>query len=679
MPPHSFSPETAGLRRVAVLGLALLTCVLGTREMYRLMSVKGTTVLELLLVAVFALCFGWIALSFWSALAGFLHLTLSSRVPGLLWPDAAQRNPPLRHRTAVVMPVHNEDAAAVFANVQAVYESLRETGQLEAFDFFVLSDSTSAEAWVAEELAWAQLCQDVEGQGRIFYRRRLDNRAKKAGNLAEFCERWGRRYDFMVVLDADSLMAGDTLVKMAQLMALNPRVGIIQAPPQCVGRTTLYARLQQFAGRLYGPVVAAGAAAWQLGESNYWGHNAIIRVEAFMQHCGLPVLPGREPFGGHILSHDFVEAALMRRAGYTVWLVPELGGSYEQPPPNLLAYAQRDRRWCQGNLQHLGLVMAADLHPSSRLHFLMGVMSYAASPLWALLLLTGLATALHDRFVEPSYFLAQRTLFPVWPSFDTQAAMRLWAVSMALLLVPRLLGLLLALSDSAQARQMGGRVRLALSAVLETLVSTLLAPAMMVFQSHFVLGTLLGYRVSWSSQQRDDASLTWREAARRHGVHTLLGLALGAATAAISTRLLLWALPVVGGLLLSIPLCVWTARATLGRLAARFGLFLIPEETEAPAVLARAQALTARSMPAPVQDALAHVLEDPRAHAVHLALLVQHPAPSEPTSLLLASARRKLHAGEREALSAAERKALLQDAATLRDAALAQPLRAATR
>ncbi len=666
MHAHSFSPETAGLRRTAVLGLSLLTTFLGAREMHRLLGVKGHTALELLLVAVFTLCFGWIALSFWTAVAGFLQLAVRERLPGLRWPTEAQEAEPLSCRTAVVMPVHNEDPTTVFAHLQAVYESLAATGQLAAFDFYVLSDSTRPEAWVAEELAWAQLCQRVQGQGRVFYRRRADNTGKKAGNLADFCERWGRRYDFMVVLDADSLMAGDTLVRMARLMALNPRAGILQVPPQNVGRTTLYARLQQFAGSLYGPVVAVGAAAWQLGESNYWGHNAILRMSAFMEHCGLPVLPGREPFGGHILRPDFVEAALMRRAGYTVWLLPELGGSYEQPPPHLLAYAQRDRRWCQGNLQHLGLVLAGGLHPFSRLHFAMGVMSYVASPLWALLLLTGMGAALQDRFVEPSYFLPERTLFPVWPSLDVQAALRLWGYSMALLLVPKVLGLLLALADGTRARQMGGRIRLVMSALLETLVSILLAPAMMLFQSHFVLGTLLGYRVSWSSQQRDDAALPWPEAARRHAVHTLVGLALAVALAALSEELLIWSLPVVGGLLLSIPLSVWTARASLGRLAARAGLFLIPEESAPPPVLARAQALAEDPRLPPVHDALAQVLGDARTHALHLALLAQQPP--VPESLRLAEARRKLLHGSPETLTAQERGLLLLDAQGLSEA-----------
>ncbi|NMO22246.1 glucans biosynthesis glucosyltransferase MdoH [Pyxidicoccus fallax] len=663
MHAHSFSPESAGRRRACVLGLAAASTVLGTWEMHRLLSVRGTTAPELVLVALFSLCFGWIALSFWTAVAGFLQLAAGGRLPGLRWPTAEEESAKLSSRTSVVMPIHNEDPAAVFANVQATYESVAATGHLDAFDFYVLSDSTRPEAWVAEELAWAELCRRVGGQGRIFYRRRTDNTGKKAGNLQDFCERWGRHYDFTVVLDADSLMDGRTLVKMARLMELNPRTGIIQAPPLCVGRSTLFARLQQFAGRVYGPVVAAGAAAWQLGESNYWGHNAIIRTSAFIEHCGLPVLPGQQPFGGHILSHDFVEAALMRRAGFTVWLVPELGGSFEQPPPNLLAYAQRDRRWCQGNLQHLSLVMAGGLHPISRGHFLMGVMSYVASPLWLMFLMAGLVAALHDGWVSWMHPAAQ----PVDVGFDTVGALRLMSVSMGMLLAPKFLGLGLALARGEDAARMGGRAKLVASVLLESVLATLLAPVMMLFQSHFVFGTLLGYRVSWTSQQREDADLPWSEAARRHAVHTAVGVALAVGTFALSPGLVAWLAPVVAGLLLSIPLSVLTARASLGLWAERAGLFLIPEETEPPRVLSRAQDVTEEHAVAPVADAVDHVLTDAKAHALHLALLESQPG-LEAVPVALASARRKLLGGSVEPLSAPEKVAVLLDAGTLAEA-----------
>ncbi|CAM3518336.1 glucans biosynthesis glucosyltransferase MdoH [Corallococcus sp. ZKHCc1 1396] len=662
MNAEPYSPAMARPRRVMVLGLAALTTGFASVEMHRLLSARGTTVPEGFVLMLFTLCFAWIALSFWGGVAGFVQLVSNRRVPGLRWPTEEEAAGPLTRRTAVVMPVHNEDPASVFAHVQATYESIAATGHLDAFDFYVLSDSTRAEAWVAEELAWSELCRRVGGQGRIFYRRRFDNTGKKAGNLAEFCERWGRRYDFLLVLDADSLMAGDSVVNMARLMELNPGAGILQVPPQNVGRSTLFARLQQFAGRIYGPIVAAGAAAWQLGDSNYWGHNAILRMAPFIEHCGLPVLPGQQPFGGHILSHDFVEAALMRRAGYTVWLVPELGGSYEQPPPDLLAYAQRDRRWCQGNLQHLGLVLAGGLHPMSRAHFLMGVMSYVASPLWLIFLVSGLFAALHEWFFSPTTLMDFQSTLPGGDAFDTAGALRLMVLSLAMLWIPRLMGLGLVLADRAEAARMGGRFKLTLSVLLEGGVSTLMAPVMMLFQSHFVFGTLLGYRVSWSSQQREDTDLPWSEALRRHKWHMAVGAVLAALTVAVAPGMLAWLSPVILGLWLAPAISVFTARASLGLWAQRRGLFLIPEEVTPPAVLVRAQELSEEGLE-PVDDALDHVLTDPRAHALHLALLEAHPTAGVPGAL--ASARRKLLAGAVEPLSPQEKSAVLLDARTL--------------
>ena len=160
------------------------------------------------------------------------------------------------------------------------------------------------------------------------------NIGRKAGNIAEFVRNWGGAYDYMIVLDADSIMSGQSLVTLAQTMDAHPTVGIIQTLPLLAGRETLFARLLQFAVRVSGPMFGSGLTFWQLGESNYWGHNAIIRMRAFADHCSLPRLPGSPPFGGEIMSHDIVEAAFpapralrhLAGAGYR----RQLGGSADQ-------------------------------------------------------------------------------------------------------------------------------------------------------------------------------------------------------------------------------------------------------------------------------------------------------------------------------------------------------------
>ena len=254
----------------------------------------------------------------------------------------------------------------MFAGLEATYRSLGATGRLEEFDFYVLSDTRDPERQVEEEAAWADVCRAVDGFGRIFYRHRRNNIKRKSGNIADFLRRWGRNYEYMVVFDADSVMAGSTLVRLVGLMDAHPAAGIIQTVPTMVNRETLYGRVQQFASRAYGPMLAAGLHFWQLGESYYWGHNAILRVEPFMRHCALSRLPGRPPFGGEILSHDFVEAALMGRSGGEVWIAYDLPGSYEESPPTLLDELKRDRRWCQGNLQHSRLLFADGIRAGHR-------------------------------------------------------------------------------------------------------------------------------------------------------------------------------------------------------------------------------------------------------------------------------------------------------------------------
>lgn len=664
------------LRRIAVFGATGLSTIAAARAMHVVLSSQGLTELDVALLLLFTVNFAWIAVSFWSAVAGFLVLLFGRRTAGLVFPaKPAGRTPsrePLSTRTAILMPVYNEDPAGIFARLQAMYESVAATGHLDSFDFFILSDSTKPEIWIAEEIHWLEFCRRVGGHGRIFYRKRRRNTARKSGNIADFCCRWGYRYDHMVVLDADSLMTGETLVAMARLMEANPRAGIIQAPPVTVNRNTLFARMQQFANRLYGPVATAGFAFWSLGDGNYWGHNAIIRTRAFIESCGLPTLSGRPPFGGHILSHDFVEAALMRRAGWTVWLVPELGGSYEECPPTVIDFAKRDRRWCQGNLQHLRVLAAGGLRPLSRLHLLMGVMSYVSSPLWLAMLVIGLLAAWQASLTEPIYFASYQTLFPIWPVIDEGLAKGLFAIVIGMLVMPKLLSFVLLLRHYGVAHRFGGIGRAALSVVLETLFSALLAPVMMLFHSSFVAEILLGRDTGWTGQRRDDGGVGWREALRRHGGHSLVGLLFAGLAYWASPGLLPWMVPVVAGLLLATPLTVLSGRQRLGAWTRRRGLFLIPEETAPPLVLRRAAELSAalkRVAPVAPDAAVARVIENPLINAVHVALLPGDANLSAEEAEILAAARDKL-ARTRGRLAAAcltpqEQMAILFDSPTL--------------
>ena len=345
----------------------------------------------------------------------------------------------------------------------------------------------------------------------------------------------------------------------------------------------------------------------------------------------MPELPGRPPFGGHILSHDFVEAALLRRAGWKVYLVPELMGSYEESPPSLIDFAERDRRWCQGNLQHSKVVSARGLYWMSRLHLIMGMMSYMASPIWLAFIALGLLLALQAQFIRPEYFPENFALFPSWPVFDSERAMWLFVATMAVLLAPKLFGYTLLCTDRQLARRYGGVFRVGVSVLFETVLSALIAPVMMVMQSTVVAGILTGRAVGWTTQHRDDGSIPWRAVARRHVGHTVIGVILTMAAYAVSPSFLAWMLPVVVGLTLAIPVSAATAQQGLGRIVRRLGLLVTPEETEPPVVLQRANELT-RELTAPrprVNEALEWMASDPELRDLHTAMLPMTPEQSK--------------------------------------------------
>lgn len=660
------------LRRTFVIGGAALLTVFAAHEMYLVLDVGGLTLLEYVVLGLFVVLFAWIGFSFTNAIIGMLAML--KRPDDGLGIDASAPLPALRARTAILLPTYNEDPARVFAGLQATYESLRDTGTVQAFDFFILSDTTDADLWVAEEAAYLSLRERLGDPGGLYYRHRPRNTDRKAGNIADWVTRFGAAYEHMLVLDADSVMTGECAVRLAGAMENNPRTGLIQTLPVIVGGRTVFARMQQFAGRLYGPLIAYGLASWHGPDSNYWGHNAIIRTRAFAWGAGLPHLNGPKPFGGHILSHDFVEAALIRRAGWGVHMAPWLHGSYEEGPPSLTDLAIRDRRWCQGNLQHAAVLPARGLHPLSRLHMLVGIGSYITAPLWLIMLLAGLLTALQARFIPPNYFPSEFTLFPQWPAQDPVRAAWVFGGTMAILLLPKLMAYALLLQNRAS-RGFGGMLRALASVFVETLIAGLLAPVTMLSQSAAVISILMGRDGGWNPQRRDDGSLSVRDTFAGFMPHTAVGLVLGGAAAAISWPLLLWMSPVVAGLVLAIPLVQWTGgvRHMLSR------VLITPEASEPPAILARTREL-ARQLTRESAEAVHQLTSNSRLFEAHLAMLPdggeRQPGDYNPDRLV---ARVKVEdagalSSALQALTKNEKAAALNDACALRRLAkLASP------
>ncbi|MEN5264913.1 glucans biosynthesis glucosyltransferase MdoH [Stenotrophomonas sp. TWI587] len=582
------APRMIGLRRFYILGGTAAMTAAASRMMWKVLAVNGISVLEACLLVLFVGLFAWIALSFAGAVAGFLTAVFDRGYKLGIDPDAPL--PTVHTRTALLMPTYNEDPRRLLAGLQAIYESVAETGQLENFDFYVLSDTRRDDIGQAEEEAFHALCDAVGGHDRIFYRRRGDNSGRKAGNIADWVRRFGGAYPQMLILDADSLMTGDTIVRLVAGMEHNPDVGLIQTLPAVVGGRTLFARMQQFGGRVYGPVIGRGVAWWHGAESNYWGHNAIIRTQAFAEQAGLPSLPGKEPFGGHVLSHDFVEAALMRRGGWATHMVPYLKGSYEEGPPTLTDLLVRDRRWCQGNLQHAKIVGSKGLHWVSRMHMLVGIGHYFTAPMWAMLMLIGIAIPLFQGGIDINEVLH---LSPgvYWRHQDETQVIRMFAITMVVLLSPKVLGYLAMLLEPVERRGCGGTIRAFISMLLETILAALMAPVVMYVQSRGVAEVLAGKDSGWDAQQRDDGGVSWSALARGYGGLSVFGLFMGVLAYAVSPSLAAWMAPVVIGMVLAIPVVGFTSSRSAGVWMHRLGLMEIPEESAPPKVLVRAAEL----------------------------------------------------------------------------------------
>lgn len=655
--------HVANRRRIVLLALTLAQSWLATTLMSAVLPYHGQQPLELAILTLFAILFTWISLGFWTALAGFLVLALG-RDRYAISRTAAPDAPIAAHaRTAIVMPICNEHVPRVFGGLRATYESLAQTGHLSHFDFFVLSDTSDPDTRVAEVAAWNALCRDVDGLGRVFYRWRRHRIKRKSGNIADFCRRWGNRYRYMVVLDADSVMSGTCLTTLVRLAEANPDAGIIQTAPRAAGRETLHARMQQFATRMYGPLFTAGLHYWQLGESHYWGHNAIIRVAPFIRHCALRRLPGNGALSGEILSHDFVEAALMRRAGWGVWIAYDVPGSYEEMPPNLVDELKRDRRWCQGNLMNVRLLLTRGLHPAHRVVFMTGVMAYLSAPLWFLFLLLSTAQLAVHTLVEPQYFVQPYQLFPRWPEWRPAWAISLVAGTAMLLFLPKLLSVLLV--PLRRVSHYGGEAKLVASIAAEIFASALLAPVRMLFHTRFVLAALAGWSVQWKSPPRDDAQTTWGEAIRRHGLHTAFGVAWATGVYLLNPSFLWWLMPVAGALIVSIPISVYTSRTSLGVRFRRLRLFLIPEETQPPPEIEATQRYMREASAPP---GLVEAVVDPTLNALMVGHGVPRPAlPIAGSEQRHALVDRLLHGGP-DAASAQEKSRLLSDPIALSEA-----------
>ncbi|HEY0271514.1 MAG TPA: glucans biosynthesis glucosyltransferase MdoH [Sphingomonas sp.] len=576
VPKLRTSPDGLLERRLLLVLGTLIIGTFGAGEITRSLSSDGVTVSDIFMMLLFFALFAWIAFGFLNALAGYILLLSGRSVPT----PAASPSAIPTGRTAILMPVHNEDVGAVFGRLGAMARSVAAAGGADLFEMFVLSDSRPGNEAAERDAAHAlRRISPVP----VYYRRRAVNEGRKPGNIADWIRLHGGGYDYMLILDADSLMSGAAMMRLAAAMDRHQGVALLQTVPTVIGGETLFARWQQFAARLYGPIFSAGLLWWSGSEASFWGHNAIIRVRAFAESCGLPKLPGPEPFGGHVMSHDMLEAGLLRRRGWACHMVSMQDGSYEEYPPTFVEHAQRDRRWCQGNLQHLRVLDAASFHWVNRLQLLMGASAYLTSPLWMLLLIASAIVAAGSggaiQIIAPSGWL--------------------FVVTAILLFAPKFMALHWVCADVTRRGGFGGGRALVKSVLAEIPLSILVAPMMMMTQTLAVIDILRGRKSGWEAQNRVSDGIALSDALRHYRPHLIVG-AIMAVAALLGSRAALWMTPIFAGLIASPFMVAWTSRKAWGEKAARMRLFYIPEERRpSPLILDARPRVADAAEPAP--------------------------------------------------------------------------------
>jgi len=501
----------------------------------------GTEIAMLLLVA-FS--------TFW------ITLSVASATIGLLWPKVVRAVvPPWGAKAldvALLVPVYSEDTDSVFARLSAMREQLTTHRADHRFAIFVLSDTQDPTIAEREKQQTAWLRRSGNDRVPLYYRRRSANTDRKTGNIRDWIENWGARWNAFVVLDADSLMGANAIIDLSNRMAASDGVGLIQTVPRLIAANSIFSRVQQFANNVYGRVLADGLERWCGNEANYWGHNAIVRTRAFAACAGLPKLSGKGALSGIIKSHDFVEAALLRRAGWSVQLVPSIEETYEEIPQTLIDYVLRDRRWCQGNLQHLRLIMTPGLHGASRFHMIQGAMSYIASVVWFALLLLWTVMGRSEEANVIRYFSEANPLFPQWPQMDSISRLLILFCIFGLLLAPKIFALAAVVWRSKSLAAFGGPVRFLTSAFSEIVLSFVLAPILMVQHVIAVIRAVIGFDSGWAPQNRRGGRYRLTTLMRFHLLETVTGILLGLGIAAQLVSL--WLLPIALSLLLAVPI-----------------------------------------------------------------------------------------------------------------------------
>lgn len=567
------SQAELALRRRLVLALNLATLAALLYGLTQILGAGGWTLADMAIFIAFLFGAPWTVLGFWNAVIGFwlLHGVKDGMERVAPFAAAGDAPTPIAIRTAILMTLRNEDPERAFQRLRVVKDSLDATGEGGWFDFFVLSDSDDPGVAATEERLAAAWQGEAGEDGRIIYRRRSDNAGFKAGNVRDFCERWGATYEVMLPLDADSVMSGEAIVRLTRMMQAYPKLGILQSLVVGMPSKSAFARVFQF-GMRQGMRPYTMGSAWWIGDCGpFWGHNAMVRIAPFRDGCHLPVLPGGPPLGGAVMSHDQVEATLMRRGGFEVRVLPEEMGSWEENPPTMLDFAKRDLRWCLGNLQYLKLLDIPGLRPMSRFQLVWAILMFLGLPAWTLMIALLPLKVVEDRGMA---------------GYPSELAAGLYLLFLAMYLSPKLAGFADILLSRGGAKRYGGTLRFIGSAAIEVVFAFLQGAVSSFRTTLFMIGLAFGRsRIGWNGQSRDAHALSLATAFAGLWPHLLFATYLFGTLLLLSPTVLLWSLPMTAGYLLAIPFAMATALPGLGEWFARRGLCGIPEDFDPPAEL----------------------------------------------------------------------------------------------
>jgi membrane glycosyltransferase len=573
-------------RRIAFAALVVATIAAMIGLMARTLAPGGLGLIDFVLIALFAVTLPWTVIGFWNAMIGLLVMRLAGDPVAAVLPAAARisGHEPITASTAILVCIRNERPDRIVCNLEPLLAGLAEAGVSERFHLYVLSDTSDPAVAAEEELRFTKLTAEWQHHVGITYRRRMTNEGFKAGNIADFCARWGGQHDFAITLDADSVMPAGAALRLVRLIACDPRIGILQGLVVGLPSTSAFARLFQFAMRLGMRSYTIGSAWWQGDCGPYWGHNAVLRLKPFIAHCELSALPDGGPLAGHVLSHDQIEAVLMRRAKYEVRVLPEENLGWEANPPTLAEFIRRDLRWCQGNMQYWSFIGLPGLHLVSRYQLAFAILMFIGSPAWVGMLVTGvLALA----------FAAQ-------PSAVVDGGPGLvvfWSV-LAMWFAPPIATAIDVLLHPPLRRSFGGALSFSASVAAALAFNLLLVPNLWVAHAVFLAGLLFGREPAWSSQQRDVHAIPLSLALRLLWPQTMLGWSAILVVALTHPAALPYVLVLAAGLALAVPLALITASPAFGRLLMRGGFARLPEEIAPPAIL-RAIAPPALAHPLP--------------------------------------------------------------------------------